>query len=522
MRRVQVVQGVCALLHQMAGGQQCEAFCLAQPIEPLVGAVPGVADKEALEFTQRGTAQLGQVLGAVVCRLRTFWPVGDYRKPVMHAGRGCWRDDVGPTRATRRWEWGLGGVSAGWTGFHFVAEPNGLFHTLLSVPWRGFSTVRLLLYTRGYDILRHTQLQVMHWFVMGGPGILFDRQRGAGQKGGHLPRKETMPKARHQVGVRVVWERIVRFHQRIQNGEYPNCSKLAAEFAVSVRTIMRDVDFMKGGLNLPLAFEAIRNGYYYTRPVDHLPAVAMSEAEVFALLVAQKAIAQYHGTPFERPLGMAFRKLTGQLDRNVQFSLGGLEQELSFRPFAPEDADLERFQILTRALKERRELRFLYRNLGAAKERRRQVCPYHVACVDNHWYVFAYDVKRGDMRTFALSRLRSPELTGRRFTIPARFDLNEYLRGSFNVFKGADDYEVVVEFDAWAGDLVRERKWHLSQELTALRGRQVRMRLRLNSIEEAERWVLSWGTHATVIRPDRLRERLEAAGKELLERYGAK
>jgi predicted DNA-binding transcriptional regulator YafY len=354
-----------------------------------------------------------------------------------------------------------------------------------------------------------------------GRRIPFDRRRAKRQKGGDLSRKESMAKVRSQVYGRVPWERIMRFHQLIQNREYPNCSKLAAEFAVSVRTLMRDVEFMKDRLNLPLEFDAIRNGYYYTRPVEHFPQVAMSEAEVFALLVAQKAVAQYHGTPFERPLGLAFRRLTGQLDRTVAFSLGNLEQAFSFRPFAPEDADLEQFQILTRAVKERRELRFLYRNLGAAKAHWRQVRPYHVACVDNRWYLFAYDVKRSDMRTFALSRLRSAELTGKRFTIPQRFDLNEYLRGSFNVFKGADDYEVVVEFDAWAGDLVRERKWHSSQELATLRGRQVRLRLRLNSIEEAERWVLSWGTHATVIRPDRLRERLAAVGKELAEKYAA-
>ena len=119
---------------------------------------------------------------------------------------------------------------------------------------------------------------------------------------------------------------------------------------------MRDVDFMKYRLDLPIEFDGQRNGYYYTRPVEQFPQLPISEAEMFALLVAHKAIAQYHGTPFERPLEMAFRKLTGQLDRSVQFSLGNLDEVLSFRPFAPEDADLEDFQIITRALKERREL----------------------------------------------------------------------------------------------------------------------------------------------------------------------
>ena len=333
--------------------------------------------------------------------------------------------------------------------------------------------------------------------------------------------RNIMPKVQSQVFVRPPWERMMRFHNLVKNGEYPNCSTLANEFEVSVRTIMRDVDFMKYRLDLPLEFDGQRNGYYYTCPVEQFPQLPISEAEIFSLLVAHKAIAQYHGTPFERPLEMAFRKLTGQLDRSVQFSLGNLDEVLSFRPFAPEDADLETFQIITRALKEKRELKFLYRNLGADKAHWRLARPYHLACVDSHWYLFAFDVKRDAMRTFVLTRLRAPEITQERFAISKKFDLNEYLRGSFNVFKGGDDYEVVIDFDSWAADLVRGRRWHSSQELTELPGRQIRLRLRLNSIEEAERWVQSWGTHATVVRPQALAARICKTAAGLKERYEA-
>lgn len=330
-----------------------------------------------------------------------------------------------------------------------------------------------------------------------------------------------MPKAQNQALARPPWERMMRFHNLVKNGQYPNCSTLAREFEVSLRTITRDLEFMRDRLELPLQFDPQRNGYSYTRPVEHFPQLPISEAEMFSLLVAHKAIAQYHGTPFERPLEMAFRKLTGQLDRSVQFSLGNLDEVLSFRPFAPEDADLETFQSLTQALRERRELRFLYQKVGADKAQWRLVRPYHLACVDNHWYLFALDVKREALRTFALTRLRTPELTHKTFTVSRKFDLNEHLRGSLSVFKGGDDYEVVVDFDAWSADLVRGRRWHSSQELTELPGRQVRLRIRLNSLAEAERWVLSWGTHATVVRPQTLADHISKIAATLHERYAA-
>jgi len=106
-----------------------------------------------------------------------------------------------------------------------------------------------------------------------------------------------------------------------------------------------------------------------------------------------------------------------------------------------------------------------------------------------------------------------------RFKRPCDFDPDEYLRGSFTVFKGKDDYEVVIEFDAWATDLIRGRKWHPSQEFTELPKGYSRLRLRLNNIEEIERWVLSWGLHAAVVRPNALVNRVRQTVAGLVERY---
>ena len=193
---------------------------------------------------------------------------------------------------------------------------------------------------------------------------------------------------------------------------------------------------------------------------------------------------------------------------------------LSFRPFAPGDAELKDFNLLMRGVSERRAVKFTYRNRGQVKAQQRQVRPYHIACVDNQWCLFAFDLKRKAMRTFVLSRLSRPVLTGRRFTVSKKFDLNEYLRGSLGLFKGQDDFEVVVELDAFAADDVRGRRLHSSQELTEMPGGMLRVRLRLDSLEEAERWALSLGTHATAIRPEKLRERLSNATEELWQRYG--
>jgi predicted DNA-binding transcriptional regulator YafY len=330
-----------------------------------------------------------------------------------------------------------------------------------------------------------------------------------------------MPNVHQQPLSRPPWGRMMRLHQMLQRNEYPNCPKLARELEISVRTLKRDVVFMRDRLELPIEYDAKKYGYYYRKPVDQFPGLPFSESEIFALLIASKAIAQYQGTELQIPLQNAFKKLTGQLDQGNRLWLGNLDAAMSFRPFAPADADLQVFQDLTTALKESREVCFEYKNLGAKRFQNRLVRPYHLACIENHWYLFAYDLDRKAMRTFALTRLAKLTTTKKRFVRDRRFNPDEYLSGSFQVFKGeADaDYEVVVDFDEWATDLLRGRKWHRSQKITELADGKSRLTFRLNNLEEIEGWILSHRNHAVVVRPEELRQRITKTLQSLVQRY---
>src|ERR1051326_8752201 len=183
---------------------------------------------------------------------------------------------------------------------------------------------------------------------------------------------------------------------------FPNTFSLAKDFEVSQKTIKRDIQWMRDHWDLPIAFNRNRRGYHYTKPVDKFPGVpTVTEPEMFALLVAHKAIEQYQSTSFHKPLQMAFQKLTGQLDRHLRYSLQDFDSVLSFRPFAPEILDLERFESVTRALRHHRTLRFQYRKPGEKSASLRTVQPYPLTCHENLWYLIAFDLARSDFRPFA-------------------------------------------------------------------------------------------------------------------------
>src|SRR5438477_12701209 len=139
---------------------------------------------------------------------------------------------------------------------------------------------------------------------------------------------------------------MLRIHQAIQARKFPNASTLAKELEVSTKSVHRDIEFMRDRLNLPLEYEDARFGYYYTQEVSSFPTLQITEGELFALLVAEKALQQYRGTNFERPLLSAFKKMAASLPEAISLNLADWEQTISFRTSAEPIVNLEIFDIL--------------------------------------------------------------------------------------------------------------------------------------------------------------------------------
>jgi proteasome accessory factor B len=311
-------------------------------------------------------------------------------------------------------------------------------------------------------------------------------------------------------------ERVHRIHQSLQRGGHPNATRLALELEVSAKTVHRDLEFMRDRLGMPIEFDAHANGYYYTEEVTALPTMQISEGELFALVVAEKALAQYRGTTFEKPILSALRKVAANLPDTISIQVGDLEKSISFRTRAEPILDLEIFRRLADAVSHRKQLRLQYRKPGGAQTEARVVDPYHLGNINGEWYLFAHDHLRQDLRTFVPMRIQSAEPTGKTFLRPRRFSLEERLRDSFGVVQGSGSYEVVLRFHPAVADYIREKKWHDSQQIHALPDGGVELRLHLSGLSEVERWVLSWGGHCVVVKPPELGAAVRRAAERML------
>jgi proteasome accessory factor B len=313
---------------------------------------------------------------------------------------------------------------------------------------------------------------------------------------------------------------MVRIHEHLAAGRHPNCSSLAREFEVSAKTIQRDIEFMRDQLALPIDYDGAKHGFRYARPVAQFPLITVSEGELVALLVAQKAVEQYRGTSFEKPLHAAFEKLVASLGDEASVSLHDLSEAVSFRSAGVPRAQIEAFELLADAVMASRAVEFDYRSLQARKSERRAVEPYHLACISNQWYLIGRDRVRASVRTYALSRVENARSLGDSFRRPADFSAAAMLSGSFAAFEAEKTETVRIRFDAYAARLVGERQWHKSQRLRTRDDGGAELTLRVGVAPDLESWILGWGRRAEVLEPVALRNKIAAEVRALAECYG--
>lgn len=331
-------------------------------------------------------------------------------------------------------------------------------------------------------------------------------------------------KAGSSGGLRRLWsrpplDRMLRIDAQIRAGKRPNAFTLARDLEVSRKTIIRDIEFMRHRLDLPIEFDPVKNGYEYAGAISQFPLVNVTAAELLALCVSRQAMEQYRGTPFAAPLANAFEKLAGQFRDEISFSWEDLQGGFSFKTTGGAPVPAAAFDAACHAVLERRELEFEYKKLGSSRYEKRVLRPYHLACISGQWYLFGLDTGRNEIRTFVLARMRAVRIQKRTFARPSGFSVQKLLKDSFGVIEGGKPVLVRVRFDAFSAALVRERRWHHSQQIEEMPDGGIVLKMRLGSLVEIKSWILSWGPGAEVLAPAALRKAVAEAHAAAARKY---
>ena len=313
--------------------------------------------------------------------------------------------------------------------------------------------------------------------------------------------------------------RMLGIHEYLNKERAPGLDSLARKFAVSTKTIQRDIAFMKKEMNLPVEYSRELKGYRYTEEVIDMPAMKLSRQEVFALLVARSSIEQYQGSAFEDPLKSFFTKLLAHLAPLDLSNMENIHRYVSYLPNGVSTARYEDLEILGKACRDSREVEIDYRAASSGKKGKRTLRPRHLFNHGGNWYLLAASKKSESVACYHLARMGAKIRLGKCFPPYEPFDLPTAREYAFGAFFGSGKHRVKVTFDQVAAPFVREKRWNKTQEVTEREDGGVDFEITVCDLVEIKAWVLSWGMHARATGPKRLLDEIKAELKEMKKQY---
>lgn len=317
--------------------------------------------------------------------------------------------------------------------------------------------------------------------------------------------------------------RFLTIDRELRSSTYPTAERLAELTETNAKTIRRDLQFLQDNYHAPIEFNTARNGWEYTCPTYRLPAVLITEGELLAVFLAGQTLQQVQGTPYAVDLQRAIQKITELLPDEISVHWDTIEQAHSFRQSVTSLQDVDTFRRLADAVLHRRQLRVRYWTASRDAESERTIDPWHLACIDGSWYLVAYCHQRQARRMFAPGRIRELTETGETFHVPDDFRIADFFDGTFKVVQDSSQplQTVRLRFRPAAAKYVREKVWHLSQQLHVEDDGGAVVQLQLRSLIEVRRWVLSWGSDCEVLAPDELRTDIRREAERILQQSSA-
>ncbi|GAB2701802.1 helix-turn-helix transcriptional regulator [Nocardia thraciensis] len=299
----------------------------------------------------------------------------------------------------------------------------------------------------------------------------------------------------------------------LQTGRRFSGAELAERLGISPRTVRRDVERLRD-YGYPVTTQPGPGGFYRLTAGTTLPPMVFDDDEAVATVVGLGLLAATTGGPEAGGIGSAADRAFGKIDQFLPKRLRSravavrttVEAATQLAPAL----DAEVLTALAAAAARHEHVAFTYTSPAATT--RRRVEPYRQVHMHLRWYLLAWDLDRGDWRTFRVDRIGELEVAATRFTprpLPAE-SATEYLREALTTGR----HRAVVLVDAPA-ELVADRlKWQ-DRTIEAVADNRSRVTTWIDSFEWLVLQLAFLDTDFVIEEPAEFRERSRAMAARL-------
>ncbi|MDR2903138.1 MAG: YafY family transcriptional regulator, partial [Clostridiales bacterium] len=182
------------------------------------------------------------------------------------------------------------------------------------------------------------------------------------------------------------------------NKKAVTAKELAERFAVSVRTVYRDVETLSSA-GIPIYMSKGRGGGIRLMDGFVLNKSMLSESE------QQEVLSALHGmNVFNVPeMDAVLDKLGAVFNKSAANWI-----DIDFSYWGSDSREKEKFHCLKNVILSKKKITFDYRAPGRQTEARKAE-PLQIYFKEKSWYLKAYDAERKDYRTFKISRMKNIE-----------------------------------------------------------------------------------------------------------------
>jgi predicted DNA-binding transcriptional regulator YafY len=308
--------------------------------------------------------------------------------------------------------------------------------------------------------------------------------------------------------------------EAIRGGRYPNTAKLAKIAEVSVRTIWRDIEYLRSMYNAPLEYSKEKRGYYYTEDNFFIKSLILTEGELFSIALFDRLLVQYRNTPIEENLRTIFQKIIAAMPAKITVNTDFLSPRVSFIPAHAPDIHSDVFKTVFSALQNNETIKFDYRTASKITSIQFTVDPYHAVYHSGTWYIIGYCHYNKISLIFSFSRMSNVKLVHEKFVMPSDFNSDDYFDKEIGIWiSDRTPFEVELLFDSSIVTLALEQYWNKTQKIVQKPDGSIYVQFTTTQIHEVLQRILCYGSMVTVINPPELVEMVKNEINKMQEKY---
>jgi predicted DNA-binding transcriptional regulator YafY len=210
----------------------------------------------------------------------------------------------------------------------------------------------------------------------------------------------------------------------IQSKKFVPAEKIAEKFAISVRTVYRDIKALVE-LGFPVSFESQR-GYFIVQGY-FLPPVSLTSEEANALLLSESLVYGFADKSIQTHYSNALSKVKAVLRTSQKEKLDLLDNSIRMQMHPNLTLNFEYLSTLQNSIAGKTIIEIEYKNQKEEMSKR-QLEPIGLIFYAFSWHLIAWCHARNDYRDFKVARIIRLRDTQTPFSNSNHISINDYMK----------------------------------------------------------------------------------------------